>query len=64
VAIDPLFPTYDVSNFIVAFTNCMGVANQHRLDPMARNLCEVAIVEAGGMEMGDVAVAALVGADI
>ena len=42
----------------------MRVPRQHRLDPVPDDLGQVSVVDAGGSEVGDVAVAALVGADV
>lgn len=42
----------------------MRVPREHRLDPMASYLGEIGIIDAGGAKMGDVAVPALVGADV
>lgn len=40
------------------------IPRQHRLDPVPRNLGQVGVVDAGGSQMRDVAVTALVGADV
>ena len=42
----------------------MRVSRQHRLDAVAGDLGQVGIIDAGSAEVGDVAVAALVGADV
>jgi hypothetical protein len=42
----------------------MRISRQHRLDTVASDLGQVGVVDAGGAEMGDVGVAALVGADV
>jgi hypothetical protein len=42
----------------------MGVPRKHRLDTMPSDLCQVSVIDAGSAQMGDVAVAALVGTDI
>lgn len=44
--------------------HCMRVSRQHRLDTVAGDFGQVGVVDAGGAEVGDVAVAALVGADV
>jgi hypothetical protein len=44
--------------------HCVGVSGQHRLDTVTNYLGEVSVVDAGSAEVGDVAVAALVRADI
>lgn len=45
-------------------TQGMRIACQHRLDPMPCDLGKVGVIDAGGAEVGDVRVAALVGADV
>ena len=40
------------------------VSRQHRLDPMTGDLSQIGIVDAGSAEVGHVAVAALMGADV
>lgn len=47
-----------------AFTHWMRVPRQHRLHAMPNDLRQVGVVDACGAEVGDVAVAALVGADV
>jgi len=42
----------------------MRIPRQHRLDAMASDLGKVGIVDAGSSQVRDVAVAALVGADV
>jgi len=42
----------------------MRIPRQHRLDPVACDLGQVGVVDTGGAEVGDVGVAALVGADV
>jgi hypothetical protein len=42
----------------------MRIPSKHRLDAMTSYLGEIGIVDASSAEMGDVAVAALVGADV
>ena len=40
------------------------IAGKHRLHPVPRDLRQVGIVDASGAKVGDIAVAALVGADV
>jgi len=40
------------------------IAGEHRLDAVPSDLGQIGVVDAGGAEVGDVAVAALVGADV
>jgi hypothetical protein len=42
----------------------MRVSSQHRLDPMPCDLGEVGVFDAGGSQVRNVAVAALMGADV
>ena len=42
----------------------MRIACQHRLDSMARDLGEIRVIDAGSSQVRDVAVAALMGADV
>jgi hypothetical protein len=54
----------DLPDRLETFPNRMRVPRKHRLDTMAGNLGQVGVVDAGGAEVGDVGVAALVGADV
>lgn len=45
-------------------TDSMCIPRQHRLDAMPGYLGQVGVVNARGTEVGDVAVAALMGADV
>lgn len=42
----------------------MRVSREHRLDPMPSHLGQIGVINACGVEVGDIAVAALVGADV
>lgn len=53
-----------VAHPMEADSNCVRVSREHRLYAVPCNLGEVGIVYSGGAEMSDVAVAALVGADV
>ena len=47
-----------------AHTYRMGIARKHRLDSVPCDLGQVGVVDASGAQVRDVAVAALVGADV
>lgn len=42
----------------------MRIASQHRLDSMPGDLGKIRVIDAGNSQMRDVAMAALVGADV
>jgi len=56
--------SYERSNGREAATDRVRIPRQHGLDAVAGDLGQVGVVDAGGAEVGDVAVAALVGADV
>lgn len=56
--------TNNVANSIEADSDGMGITRQHRLNTMASDLREICVVDAGSTKMRDVAVAALVRADV
>lgn len=47
-----------------ALAHRVRVARQHRLDPMSRDLGQIGVVDSRCPQMRDVAVAALMGADV
>src|SRR3954452_12739175 len=47
-----------------ALASCMRVSRQHRLDSLSSTVGEIGVIDAGSAQVRDVAMAALVGADI
>lgn len=56
--------TYDRAGNIKIDAYRVRVARQHRLYSVPRDLSEIRIVDPGGSQVRDIAVAALVGADV
>jgi hypothetical protein len=54
----------DVAHAVKALAHGMRVPRQHRLDAMPRDLGQIGVVDAGSPQVRDLAVAALVGADV
>lgn len=52
------------SNSAVTPSDRMRIPREHRLDSVADDLSQVRVIDASGSEVGDVGVAALVGADV
>jgi hypothetical protein len=53
-----------VSNTPEALANGVRVAGQHRLDSMSNYLRQICVVDASSPKMRDIAMTALVGADV
>lgn len=60
----PAAITDDTAHFWKAPAHRVGIARQHRLHSVADDLGQISVVDSRSAEVSDVAVAALVGADV